>query len=707
MSFTDPFEPSAYSYEPNPLVEHASVNDSALPNDSMNVEASLPAPDAQATPSLPEHPAGSLKRKAEGEPTVEAQPQQPNKKFKFSLGASGAAPAPPASPAPAPSLGNTPASTLATPSAPKPVSTTAATIQNAANDADAAREALLRELEALDQQLLELDRQMTAPVRSVPPPSLGYPVSRSHRSASRRTYDEIDDLGVRPSHHRSSIRSQTYAGPGRPVPPSTPKRKSYEPALPAPQWMRGPRVSSRGNEAKAWEEAKALLRDITNHQWAWPFKEPVDPIKLGIPNYHKVITHPMDLGTVRKRMTNKFYGKVQNFVDDMRLIWSNCMTFNAPVTDVYKMAQTLSEICEARFPKILELAKPNPREELRRARETLIKTEAQRRELEEEESKLRAEVEAARQEPEVNFVMPPLVENPAPLTYEERTHLYNNINNLNEQQQYGLIALIKETHPQLIEAQTVELTLDTDHLDNALLRRMELFISQNGLATAQPHVKPEAPPTLDESAGLPPSNAPTSQESVGPEKNDMSESSSSSDDEVPFAPPTASLPAIMPSSDVPDLTPLESMENKVPRPIIDAKSTEAGEEVQVEATWTNLDEEKPQEEEKQGEEKLEGGNDPLWSEFKARTAQQLQLEKEKEEREQALKLAQMEKLEEERRQALEAKAEEEARKEREEQEELERKREEARLQREQAAPQVNLLEQSAIMKEFEQSLNTQ
>lgn len=39
----------------------------------------------------------------------------------------------------------------------------------------------------------------------------------------------------------------------------------------------------------------ALLKKNKN---SWPFREPVDPVAMGIPHYMDIITNPMDLRTV-------------------------------------------------------------------------------------------------------------------------------------------------------------------------------------------------------------------------------------------------------------------------------------------------------------------------------------------------------------------------------------------------------------------------
>lgn len=48
----------------------------------------------------------------------------------------------------------------------------------------------------------------------------------------------------------------------------------------------------------AFPECVKIIRQLMNHKFAGPFLEPVDPILLNVPDYHDVITNPMDLGTI-------------------------------------------------------------------------------------------------------------------------------------------------------------------------------------------------------------------------------------------------------------------------------------------------------------------------------------------------------------------------------------------------------------------------
>ncbi len=55
-----------------------------------------------------------------------------------------------------------------------------------------------------------------------------------------------------------------------------------------------------------------------------------------------VIKHPMDLGTMAKKVKTHVYKTQREFVDDLNLIWNNCLMYNTdPVSgrvDVIELA---------------------------------------------------------------------------------------------------------------------------------------------------------------------------------------------------------------------------------------------------------------------------------------------------------------------------------------------------------------------------------
>ena len=89
------------------------------------------------------------------------------------------------------------------------------------------------------------------------------------------------------------------------------------------------------------EEIKKLEKifdTMEKDSQAYEFLAPVDYIALNILDYPKIITHPMDLGTVKKNLLNGEYKIFQDFMSDINLIWKNCRTYNLPGSDIVKMA---------------------------------------------------------------------------------------------------------------------------------------------------------------------------------------------------------------------------------------------------------------------------------------------------------------------------------------------------------------------------------
>lgn len=71
------------------------------------------------------------------------------------------------------------------------------------------------------------------------------------------------------------------------------------------------------------------------------FNAPVDPIALDIPSYFQVIKSPMDLGTIKSRLQCGHYSSINQCFEDVRLVFSNAMTFNVPDHYVHRVAKEL------------------------------------------------------------------------------------------------------------------------------------------------------------------------------------------------------------------------------------------------------------------------------------------------------------------------------------------------------------------------------
>ena len=92
------------------------------------------------------------------------------------------------------------------------------------------------------------------------------------------------------------------------------------------------------------------------HKNAYIFLRPVDPVYWEIPDYFEVIKNPMDLGTIKERIDAGYYDEknVEAYAADVRLVWSNAMTYNKDDTPVFKMARIMSREFEYQWQTRIE-----------------------------------------------------------------------------------------------------------------------------------------------------------------------------------------------------------------------------------------------------------------------------------------------------------------------------------------------------------------
>nr|XP_029122816.1 transcription factor GTE9 isoform X2 [Elaeis guineensis] len=104
--------------------------------------------------------------------------------------------------------------------------------------------------------------------------------------------------------------------------------------------------------AMLMKQCDALLKRLMSHQYGWVFNTPVDVVKLNIPDYFQIIKHPMDLGTIKSKIASGAYSSPRDFVSDVRLTFTNAMTYNPRGNDVHFMADVMSKFFETRWKPI-------------------------------------------------------------------------------------------------------------------------------------------------------------------------------------------------------------------------------------------------------------------------------------------------------------------------------------------------------------------
>jgi len=108
-----------------------------------------------------------------------------------------------------------------------------------------------------------------------------------------------------------------------------------------------------------------LLKGLQNHDHGWVFNEPVNPEALGIPDYFDVIKHPMDLGTIAKKLENGAYSTFHDFFLDVRLTFANALQYNQVGSPVYEWALILKEKSEKDFQRLLKCIEEEMEEKMR------------------------------------------------------------------------------------------------------------------------------------------------------------------------------------------------------------------------------------------------------------------------------------------------------------------------------------------------------
>lgn len=116
---------------------------------------------------------------------------------------------------------------------------------------------------------------------------------------------------------------------------------------PPPEVTNPNKLGRRTNQLQFLQSV--VVKSVWRHPFAWPFHQPVDAVTLGLPvspvclyehqvlsdttlttsqDYHKIITSPMDLGTIKKRLENNYYWSAINCLHDFDTMFTNCYIYN-------------------------------------------------------------------------------------------------------------------------------------------------------------------------------------------------------------------------------------------------------------------------------------------------------------------------------------------------------------------------------------------
>ncbi|TMS15573.1 CREB-binding protein [Larimichthys crocea] len=85
-----------------------------------------------------------------------------------------------------------------------------------------------------------------------------------------------------------------------------------------------------------------------------PFRQPVDPMLLGIPDYFEIVKNPIDLSTIKRKLDTGQYQEPWQYVEDVWLMFNNAWLYNRKTSRVYKYCTKLAEVFEAEIDPVMQ-----------------------------------------------------------------------------------------------------------------------------------------------------------------------------------------------------------------------------------------------------------------------------------------------------------------------------------------------------------------
>lgn len=162
-----------------------------------------------------------------------------------------------------------------------------------------------------------VDKAAPSPAYAIPPNNHGVPLIR------RDSTKNVDDR------------------PKRPVHPPKSKDLGYD--------MK--KKNKLPLELRFCREVLDELMKNRHFEYSQFFTQPVDPVALQIPNYHKVVKKPMDLQTMGERLDTGQYNNAREFERDFQLIVKNSILFNGADHIVTQCAHRLEDVFKEEWAK--------------------------------------------------------------------------------------------------------------------------------------------------------------------------------------------------------------------------------------------------------------------------------------------------------------------------------------------------------------------
>ncbi|CAE7373079.1 GTE8, partial [Symbiodinium microadriaticum] len=263
-------------------------------------------------------------------------------------------------------------------------------------------------------------------------------------------------------------------------------------------------------------KCREITRELSKQHLSIYFNEPVDTVKLGIPDYRDIVKEPMDFGTVAKNLESGLYSSHEEFAEHMRLVFKNAITYNVRRDNpVHIAAREMSDMFEERYRVMVSqlgayaataemdmgllrgapkkgkgasagragrgggrLSSGGPRVDggvpaLDSSMQTMLMMQQKMQQMEAEINSLRT---AVRQSDIRATLGQQAVAAQAPLSYEEKKVLISNIMKLDGEQMTGVVDIIQSAMPSAACGDGDEVEIPVDELDTYTLRTLQEYV---------------------------------------------------------------------------------------------------------------------------------------------------------------------------------------------------------------------------------------
>lgn len=83
-----------------------------------------------------------------------------------------------------------------------------------------------------------------------------------------------------------------------------------------------------------WEKAaQKLIQHLWKFEGAHIFHFPVDWKTWHLDDYPTIVKNPMDFTTIKQKLQDRKYEHMNQFIDDVQLVFSNCILYNGEHND--------------------------------------------------------------------------------------------------------------------------------------------------------------------------------------------------------------------------------------------------------------------------------------------------------------------------------------------------------------------------------------